>query len=122
MPTNFCVQIGVSHILLIAPDQVQHYKHERECNAVIAQTREDKISRLETLMDGILPTEEFMEEEFLALQNEHKVDLFSFYIFKSRCVVISYIEKLTYVKCKLSKLDWWGEGRECFTFSRLSSS
>ncbi|KAJ1696962.1 hypothetical protein LUZ63_005474 [Rhynchospora breviuscula] len=51
---------------------VQHYKHERECNAVIAQTREDKISRLETLMDGILPTEEFMEEEFLALQNEHK--------------------------------------------------
>lgn len=40
---------------------------------MIAQTREDKISRLERLMDGILPTEEFMEEEFIALVNEHKV-------------------------------------------------
>ncbi|PQM37868.1 kinesin-like protein KIN12B [Prunus yedoensis var. nudiflora] len=42
---------------------VQQYKHERECNAIIAQTREDKILRLESLMDGVLPTEEFMEEE-----------------------------------------------------------
>nr|XP_009416596.1 PREDICTED: kinesin-like protein KIN-12B [Musa acuminata subsp. malaccensis] len=52
---------------------VQQYKYERECNAMIAQTREDKISRLERLMDGILPTEEFMEEEFIALVNEHKL-------------------------------------------------
>ncbi|OAY69167.1 Kinesin-like protein KIN12B [Ananas comosus] len=52
---------------------VQQYKHERECNAIIAQTREDKISRLESLMDGILPTEDFMDEEFISLTNEHKL-------------------------------------------------
>ncbi|KAG1370058.1 kinesin-like protein KIN-12B [Cocos nucifera] len=52
---------------------VQQYKHERECSAMIAQTREDKISRLESLMDGILPTEDFMEEEFVSLMNEHKL-------------------------------------------------
>nr|XP_010907239.1 kinesin-like protein KIN-12B isoform X2 [Elaeis guineensis] len=52
---------------------VQQYKHERECSAIIAQTREDKISRLESLMDGILPTEDFMEEEFVSLMNEHKL-------------------------------------------------
>lgn len=53
--------------------QIQQYKHERECNAIIAETREDKISRLESLMDGILPTEEYMGEEFVSLKNEHKV-------------------------------------------------
>ncbi|KAK1319576.1 Kinesin-like protein KIN12B [Acorus calamus] len=53
--------------------KVQQYKHERECNAIIEQTREDKISRLESLMDGVLPTEDFMEDEFLALANEHKL-------------------------------------------------
>ncbi|CAM8994673.1 unnamed protein product [Rhodiola kirilowii] len=52
---------------------VQQYKHERECNAIIGQTREDKILRLESLMDGVLPTEEFMEEELLSLANEHQV-------------------------------------------------
>ncbi|XP_009415942.2 kinesin-like protein KIN-12A [Musa acuminata AAA Group] len=52
---------------------LQQYKHERECSAIIAETREDKISRLESLMDGILPTEEFMEEEFASLMNEHKL-------------------------------------------------
>ncbi|WOL14421.1 kinesin-like protein KIN-12A [Canna indica] len=52
---------------------VEKYKHERDCNAMIAQTREDKIVRLESLMDGIMPTEEFMQEEFLALVNEHRV-------------------------------------------------
>ncbi|MCL7024787.1 hypothetical protein MKW94_007813, partial [Papaver nudicaule] len=51
---------------------VQQYKHERECNSIIEQTREDKIRRLESLMDGVLPTEEFMEEEFMSLTNEHK--------------------------------------------------
>lgn len=53
--------------------QVQQYKHERECNAIIAQTREDKILRLESLMDGVLPTEEFMEEELVSLTHEYKV-------------------------------------------------
>ncbi|KAL5215917.1 hypothetical protein ABZP36_007318 [Zizania latifolia] len=52
---------------------VQQYKHERECNAVIAQTREGKIARLESLMDGTLPTEEFIHEEYLSLMNEHKI-------------------------------------------------
>ncbi|KAI4344893.1 hypothetical protein L6164_012075 [Bauhinia variegata] len=52
---------------------VQQYKHERECNAIIAQTREDKILRLESLMDGVLPTEEFMEEELVSLTHEHKI-------------------------------------------------
>ncbi|XP_062225390.1 kinesin-like protein KIN-12A [Phragmites australis] len=52
---------------------VQQYKHERECNAVIAQTLEGKIARLESLMDGTLPTEEFMNEEYLSLVNEHKI-------------------------------------------------
>ncbi|XP_058103126.1 kinesin-like protein KIN-12A isoform X2 [Magnolia sinica] len=52
---------------------VQQYKHERECNAIIEQTREDKIHRLEALMDGVLPTEDFMEEEFMSLANEHKL-------------------------------------------------
>uniref|UniRef100_A0A2P2ITY0 Kinesin motor domain-containing protein n=1 Tax=Rhizophora mucronata TaxID=61149 RepID=A0A2P2ITY0_RHIMU len=52
---------------------VQQYKHERECNAVIAQTREDKILRLEGLMDGLLPAKEFMEEELASLMHEHKL-------------------------------------------------
>lgn len=53
--------------------QVQQYKHERECNAIIGQMREDKIMRLENLMDGVLPTEDFMEEEFLSVRNENEV-------------------------------------------------
>lgn len=60
-------------LVVVVNLQVQQYKHERECNAIIAQTREDKISRLESLMDGILPTEDFMDEEFISLTNEHKV-------------------------------------------------
>uniref|UniRef100_A0A1D1Z8I8 Kinesin-like protein KIF15 n=1 Tax=Anthurium amnicola TaxID=1678845 RepID=A0A1D1Z8I8_9ARAE len=52
---------------------IQQYKHERECNVIIEQIRGDKICRLESLMDGILPTEEFMGKEFISLLNEHKV-------------------------------------------------
>ncbi|KAL5571887.1 hypothetical protein UlMin_021484, partial [Ulmus minor] len=52
---------------------VQQYKHERECDSIIAKTREDKILRLESLMDGILPTEDFMEEELVSLRHEHKL-------------------------------------------------
>ncbi|KZV26325.1 Phragmoplast-associated kinesin-related protein isoform 1 [Dorcoceras hygrometricum] len=51
---------------------IQQYKHERECNAIIGRTREDKIARLESLMDGVMPTEEFMEDELLSLTHEHK--------------------------------------------------
>ncbi|CAL5413959.1 unnamed protein product [Camellia sinensis] len=52
---------------------VQQYKHERECNAIIGRTRDDKIVCLESLMDGILPTEEFMEDELVSLTNEHNL-------------------------------------------------
>ncbi|XP_022761807.1 kinesin-like protein KIN-12B [Durio zibethinus] len=52
---------------------VQQYKHERECNEIIRQTREDKILRLESLVDGVLPTEEFMVEELASLTHEHKL-------------------------------------------------
>lgn len=55
---------------------MQQYKHERECNSIISQTREDKILRLESLMDGVLPTDEFMDEEFASLMHEHKVHNF----------------------------------------------
>uniref|UniRef100_A0A803LTH2 Kinesin motor domain-containing protein n=1 Tax=Chenopodium quinoa TaxID=63459 RepID=A0A803LTH2_CHEQI len=53
--------------------KVQQYKHERECNAIISQMREDKIIRLEHLMDGVLPTEDFMEEEFISVRREHEL-------------------------------------------------
>lgn len=59
---------------------MQQYKHEMECNAIIAQTREDKILRLESLVDGVLPTEEFMVEELEALNHEHKVEICSFMV------------------------------------------
>ncbi|KAK7311432.1 hypothetical protein RJT34_09570 [Clitoria ternatea] len=52
---------------------VQQYMCERESNAIIAQTREDKILRLESLMDGVLPTEEFMKKELVAIAHEHKL-------------------------------------------------
>ncbi|XP_043709220.1 kinesin-like protein KIN-12B [Telopea speciosissima] len=52
---------------------VQQYKHERECNTIIEQMREDKIIRLESLMDNILPTEEFMEQELVSFMHEHKL-------------------------------------------------
>ncbi|XP_057430385.1 kinesin-like protein KIN-12B isoform X2 [Lotus japonicus] len=48
-------------------------KHERECNAIIAQTREDKILRLESLMHDLLPNKEFLDEELVALTHEHKL-------------------------------------------------
>ncbi|KAL1323360.1 hypothetical protein AAHE18_13G011000 [Arachis hypogaea] len=52
---------------------LQQYKHERECNAIIAQTKEEKILRLESLIDGVLPAEEFLDEELISLRHEHKL-------------------------------------------------
>lgn len=49
------------------------YKLERECNAVIQQSREEKIARMESLMDSVLPSEEFQKEERAALKLEHQV-------------------------------------------------
>ncbi|RYR23528.1 hypothetical protein Ahy_B03g068735 isoform C [Arachis hypogaea] len=57
---------------------LQQYKHERECNAIIAQTKEEKILRLESLIDGVLPAEEFLDEELISLRHEHKVEICSF--------------------------------------------
>ncbi|GMH08058.1 hypothetical protein Nepgr_009898 [Nepenthes gracilis] len=52
---------------------IQQYKHERECNAIIGQMRDDKIIRLESLMDGVLPTKDFLEEELISLKKEHEL-------------------------------------------------
>ncbi|XP_010527428.1 PREDICTED: kinesin-like protein KIN-12B [Tarenaya hassleriana] len=52
---------------------VQQYKHERECSAIIGQTREEKIVRLESLVDGVLSKEDFLDEEFASLMHEHKL-------------------------------------------------
>ncbi|KAI3511604.1 hypothetical protein L1887_18759 [Cichorium endivia] len=52
---------------------LQQYKHERECNLIIGQIREDKIARLESLMDGILSVEEFKDDELVSLTNENKI-------------------------------------------------
>ncbi|KAL7596877.1 kinesin-like protein KIN-12B isoform X1 [Lactuca sativa] len=51
---------------------VEQYKHERECNSIIGQLQEDKIARLENLMDGVLSAEEFVNEELTSLANEHQ--------------------------------------------------
>ncbi|KAL9237860.1 hypothetical protein vseg_012358 [Gypsophila vaccaria] len=68
---DFCAQ--QSHEIAHLNRLVQQYKHERECTAIIGQMREDKIIRLENLMDGVLPSEDFMEEEFICLRKEHEI-------------------------------------------------
>ncbi|KAL2343485.1 hypothetical protein Fmac_004770 [Flemingia macrophylla] len=52
---------------------LQKYRHERECNNIITQIREDKILRLQNLMDGVLSTKEFMDEELVCLAHENKL-------------------------------------------------
>ncbi|KAJ0784039.1 putative plus-end-directed kinesin ATPase [Helianthus annuus] len=52
---------------------LQQYKHERECNLIIGEIRDDKIARLESLMDGILSAEEFKDKELVSLKNENKM-------------------------------------------------
>nr|XP_043608952.1 kinesin-like protein KIN-12B [Erigeron canadensis] len=52
---------------------LQQYKHERECNLIVGQIREDKIARLESLMDGILSSAEFKDDELASLRNENKI-------------------------------------------------
>ncbi|KAM0052899.1 putative plus-end-directed kinesin ATPase [Helianthus debilis subsp. tardiflorus] len=52
---------------------LQQYKHERECNLIIGEIRDDKIARLESLMDGILSAEEFKDKELVSLKNENKI-------------------------------------------------
>ena len=53
--------------------QVRQYKLERECNAVINQIREEKVARMESLMDGALSSKDYDTEELVALKLEHKV-------------------------------------------------
>ncbi|KAL4591141.1 hypothetical protein LXL04_004091 [Taraxacum kok-saghyz] len=55
--------------------QVQQYKHERECNSIIGQFQDDKIARLENLMDGVLSSEEYVKEEVTSLANENMVHI-----------------------------------------------
>ena len=62
--------------------QVQQFKHERECNAIIAKTREDKIIRLENLMDGALSTKDFLEDELASLKIEHEVYMHLLFVLK----------------------------------------
>ncbi|XP_078433175.1 kinesin-like protein KIN-12B [Wolffia australiana] len=52
---------------------IEQYKHERECNSQMDRLREERISQLENLMDGILSCDEFMEEEFGRLSSENKL-------------------------------------------------
>ncbi|KAJ9558986.1 hypothetical protein OSB04_013600 [Centaurea solstitialis] len=52
---------------------LHQYKHERECNMIIGQIRDDKIARLESLMDGILSAEEFRDDELASLKHENMI-------------------------------------------------
>ncbi|KAK1435325.1 hypothetical protein QVD17_01086 [Tagetes erecta] len=52
---------------------MQQYKHERECNSIIGQLQEDKIARLENLMDGVLSAEDFISEELTSLAAKHEI-------------------------------------------------
>lgn len=52
---------------------VRQYKHERECNSIIQQAREEKISRLEALVDGTISSEEYLKDELALLAFEHKI-------------------------------------------------
>lgn len=52
---------------------VRQYKVERECNAIIQQSREEKIARMESLVDGVLPKEDYYTDELAALQLEYKM-------------------------------------------------
>ena len=53
--------------------QLIQYKQERECNAALQQSSEEKIARLEKLMDGTIPEDVFLSEEWSSLINERKV-------------------------------------------------
>ncbi|CAI8618538.1 unnamed protein product [Vicia faba] len=50
---------------------LEQYKHERECNAITGQAREGKTQRLQSHMDGVLPTDEFMNEDLVSHAREH---------------------------------------------------
>lgn len=52
---------------------VRQYKLEREYNAAIHQSREEKITRLESLMDGVLSPDDFYSDELASLKLEHKM-------------------------------------------------
>ncbi|KAK9072490.1 hypothetical protein SSX86_008924 [Deinandra increscens subsp. villosa] len=52
---------------------MQQYKHERECNSIISQLQEDKIARLENLMDGVLSAEDFVNGELTSLADKHEI-------------------------------------------------
>ena len=62
---------------------------------IIGQIREDKIARLENLMDGILSAEEFRDDELASLKNENKVWMPIFPSFLTFvCVICPRIDSL----------------------------
>ncbi|KAB5514762.1 hypothetical protein DKX38_028668 [Salix brachista] len=71
---------------------VQQCKHERECNSIIGQTREDKILRLESLMDDLGEREVLLEEiQDLRSQLQYYTDSSSSSVLKRNSLL-----KLTY--------------------------
>ncbi|PWA91008.1 hypothetical protein CTI12_AA094950 [Artemisia annua] len=52
------------------------YQHERECNSIIGQLQEDKIARLESLMEGVLSAEDFVNEELISLADNNKFRIY----------------------------------------------
>ncbi|KAK7400039.1 hypothetical protein VNO78_11238 [Psophocarpus tetragonolobus] len=52
---------------------LQKYRQEKECDATITQIREDKILRLQSLVDGVLSAKEFVDEELMSLALENKL-------------------------------------------------
>ncbi|CAL5214057.1 unnamed protein product [Lathyrus oleraceus] len=52
---------------------LEQYKHETECNAITGQTREGKMQHHQSLMDGVLPTDEFMNEDLVSHAHEHEL-------------------------------------------------
>ncbi|KAI5411760.1 hypothetical protein KIW84_056724 [Lathyrus oleraceus] len=49
---------------------LEQYKHETECNAITGQTREGKMQHHQSLMDGVLLTDEFMNGDLVSHEHE----------------------------------------------------
>jgi len=68
-----CTQVSIQSHYRGYCAQVRQYKLEREYNTAIHQSREEKITRLESLMDGVLSPDDFYSDELAAVKLEHKV-------------------------------------------------
>lgn len=88
---NVDIKLLFYPLTIFIPSQVEQYKHERECNSIIGQLQEDKIARLENLMDGVLSAEEFVNEELTSLANEHQVCIHTPSRFSQLSMVLSFL-------------------------------